>query len=201
MGYSVRIDHVERKIWQKFHVHHGDVPPIMGFHGTRNTLAEMFGELEFNIGAEVGVQRGLYSSVLLANNPKLKLYLVDSYTPFTHHRQEWQDRQYAAALRHTKGKDVEFIKKPSVEAAKDIPDGSLDFVYIDALHDFDSVIADILAWVPKVKKGGIVSGHDYEHYYSCGVVQAVDAYVQAHNIALYYITPKDPPRSWFFSKL
>lgn len=62
----------------------------------------------------------------------------------------------------------------SVEAAKQFKDGSIDFVFIDAAHDYDSVIADITAWLPKVKKGGIIAGYDYEDYWRFSVMRAVD---------------------------
>jgi hypothetical protein len=49
----------------------------------------------------------------------------------------------------------------SVEAATKIPDHSLDFVYIDARHDYESVKEDVEAWCSKVRPGGIMAGHDY----------------------------------------
>lgn len=52
------------------------------------------------------------------------------------------------------------IKNFSVPAADEFEDESLDFVYIDALHTYDAVKADIAAWLPKVKKGGFIGGHD-----------------------------------------
>ena len=55
------------------------------------------------------------------------------------------------------------VRMTSLEAADQYDDASLDFVFIDAAHDYDSVRADILAWEPKVKIGGIISGHDYLH--------------------------------------
>jgi hypothetical protein len=64
------------------------------------------------------------------------------------------------------------IKKLSVDAAKDFPDNFFDCVYIDANHDYDSVKEDILSWINKIKKGGILSGHDY-HYGSGGVYEAL----------------------------
>ena len=53
------------------------------------------------------------------------------------------------------------IRKLSMEAVRDFEDNSLDAVYIDGNHRYDSVVADMAAWWPKVKDGGIVAGHDY----------------------------------------
>ena len=53
------------------------------------------------------------------------------------------------------------LRRPSVEAAKGFVDASIDFVFIDAAHDYKNVKADIAAWTPKVKKGGVIAGHDY----------------------------------------
>ena len=55
------------------------------------------------------------------------------------------------------------VRMTSVEAAKTYQDQSLDFVFIDAAHDYENVLADILAWAPKVKSQGIISGHDWHH--------------------------------------
>jgi len=67
---------------------------------------------------------------------------------------------------------VKDIKSFSWDAASEFEDGSVDFVFIDADHEYDSVVKDIESWLPKVKKGGIISGHDY--FNPCGVKQAVD---------------------------
>lgn len=52
------------------------------------------------------------------------------------------------------------IEAPSVDAAAKFADGSLDFVFIDAPRDFVNVFADVRAWYPKVKPGGVIAGHD-----------------------------------------
>lgn len=53
------------------------------------------------------------------------------------------------------------IEKDSVEASLLYKDSSLDFVFIDAEHKYEFVIQDIRHWLPKVRKGGIIAGHDY----------------------------------------
>jgi predicted O-methyltransferase YrrM len=49
----------------------------------------------------------------------------------------------------------------SVEASKTFEDKSVDFVFIDAGHTYEEVVEDIKSWLPKVKKGGFIGGHDY----------------------------------------
>lgn len=54
------------------------------------------------------------------------------------------------------------VRLPSLDAAILYMDNSLDFVFIDAAHDYENIKKDIIAWRPKIKKGGILSGHDYD---------------------------------------
>jgi len=56
----------------------------------------------------------------------------------------------------------EVMKMKSVEAAKLLAPESVDFVYIDADHSYSAVGADILAWLPKIRRGGIIGGHDWD---------------------------------------
>ncbi len=68
---------------------------------------------------------------------------------------------------------LEVIQGESVAAAGQVADASVDWVFIDALHDYRSVIADIRAWAPKVKRDGLFSGHDWGRH---GVSDAVLAF-------------------------
>jgi len=49
----------------------------------------------------------------------------------------------------------------SAEFARELDDECLDAVYIDADHSHAAVLADLAAWAPKVRRGGVISGHDY----------------------------------------
>jgi hypothetical protein len=66
------------------------------------------------------------------------------------------------------------INLPSVKASTLYNNKSLDFVFIDANHVYESTKEDILSWLPKIKDGGIIGGHDYHFKDLPGVTQAVD---------------------------
>ena len=67
---------------------------------------------------------------------------------------------------------VKDIKKNSWEAANEFRDESVDFIFIDADHKYESVVKDIQAWLPKLKVGGVMSGHDFTQP-TAGVKRAV----------------------------
>jgi predicted O-methyltransferase YrrM len=56
---------------------------------------------------------------------------------------------------------IQCIQGDSAAAANNFVDGSLEFVFIDANHEYEPIKADIKAWLPKVRKGGVLAGHDY----------------------------------------
>jgi len=76
------------------------------------------------------------------------------------------------------------IRNTSIDASKLYEDGSLDFVFLDAAHDYANVKNDIESWYPKVKSGGILAGHDYAPNWS-GVVNAVNDFLKKENYSLY----------------
>lgn len=171
----------------------------------RVELAQHFATLGFTKGAEVGVFAGYFSEVLCKAMPGLDLTCVDV----------WGWGKYKQAedemLERLKPYNVKIIKKYSVEAAQDVADGSLDFVYIDAAHDYENVLKDLEAWVPKVRIGGIVSGDDFYQGRSggMGVMRAVTEFTNdtrrkhQYDIKLTNWDPKNPvrddrqPNFWF----
>lgn len=148
-------------------------------------------------GVEVGVFAGELSKRLLSREDVL-LYMVDSWT--THDdgeyaksddfhaklTQEQQDGFYELTKKVTEfaGERANIIRKDSVKAAKKFEDESLDFVFIDADHSYEGCKKDLEAWWPKVKKGGLFSGHDYENtdYTKFGVKKAVDEFADKYGL-------------------
>ena len=102
-----------------------------------------------------------------------------------------------ARLAHTKAK---FMPVYSLDAAAEFENESLDFVYIDANHSLPWIMDDLCAWYPKVRKGGVVSGHDYHAMNnSVHVKYAVDAFTQAYKIQPWFVLG-DRYHSWLFEK-
>jgi predicted O-methyltransferase YrrM len=73
-------------------------------------------------------------------------------------------------------KRITIMACPSLTAAERVEDASLDFVFIDADHSYEACLADIKAWIPKVRAGGLICGHDFGHPRLPGVEQAVREY-------------------------
>jgi hypothetical protein len=183
----------------------------------RQHLAELFNNLGFRAGAEIGVREGEYSEVLCKANPHLKLYGIDPYIAYTGYRDHIQNEPfedyYKQAAVRLAPYDYEFVKKFSLEAIKDFEDKSLDFVYIDGNHDFKNCTNDIAQWTKKVKEGGIISGHDYtKHRRPTNIhcYEVVNGYTSAYNIKPWFITSSKvvhngtetvEARSWFWVNL
>jgi len=116
---------------------------------------------------EIGVAEGRNSQILIVQPSITKLYMIDSWTTLEQtgdgsFPQEWHDKNYKEALQRTKAyldKRV-VLKGLSGEMIKQIPDDSLVLAYIDGDHSFKGFANDIYAIYPKVKTGGIISGHD-----------------------------------------
>lgn len=130
------------------------------------------------VGAEIGVKEGRFISFLLKNNPNLVMYSVDPRVKQLGGNETYFDwdfkkinKEYKNNIIGVENRIIEY-RHFSVCAARLIADQSLDFVFIDAQHNYDSVKNDLEYWTRKVKKGGLVSGHDYEPNFP-GVVQAV----------------------------
>jgi len=119
------------------------------------------------IGVEIGIWKAENIKRISEECPNIKkLYGVDPYQPYGN----WKRYVDEESLKNAKNqaiinthnlKNVELFFKTSLEASKDFEDGSLDFVFIDGNHSFESAYNDIVTWYPKVKTGGLFSGDDF----------------------------------------
>jgi predicted O-methyltransferase YrrM len=165
---------------------------------TRTDMAKFIHELDFKVGAEIGVAQGWYSEILCRENPQAKLYSIDVWDTYKGYN-EYTDRigrYYEAAKKLLEPYNCELIKKFSMDAVNDFEDNSLDFVFIDGAHDFKNVAMDIYEWTKKVHPGGIVFGHDYKRWksnshvgrrkYLVDVKDVVQAFMYARSITPWF---------------
>lgn len=107
------------------------------------------------IAVEVGSYAGESASIFASTRRFTRIVCVDVWNaPVT----RLAERYYRV---RASGWGLETLKLDSADAAATFPDGTLDFVYIDTWHTLDAVTRDIRAWLPKVRPGGVLAGHDY----------------------------------------
>lgn len=130
---------------------------------------------------EVGAWRGrstAFMAVEIINSRKpITFDVVDTWKGSEEHQQDEvikQDVLYTEFLNNMKPAEGYFnpLRMTSLEASALYPNNSLSFVLLDASHDYENVKKDILAWLPKIKNGGILAGDDYHSVWP-GVVKAV----------------------------
>lgn len=175
----------------------------------RVELSKYFKEKGFNLGAEIGVFSGEYSMTLCKANPDLKLYCIDAWGIGDPGGYRIHFKAFKEAVINLKPFNTVLLRMTSMDALIKFEDESLDFVYIDSNHHYNGIKEDIEGWTPKVRKRGIVSGHDYclVPQRGVGVKRAVDEYVSKYNYKLMLTEgnledPKsyDNQLSWFFIK-
>lgn len=168
--------------------------------GTRKHLADLLGEIGLNEGAEIGTCYGEFAEILCLANPNLHLTCVDPWMQYHGGSKARVEHTFDVAKVRLAKYNVTFCRKPSLGAAPEFTDGSLDFVYIDGDHLFDMVIRDIIAWVPKVRKDGLVMLHDYHSQCGADVMMAINAYTHCHGITPWYVTREELPTAFWVQR-
>jgi len=149
------------------------------------------------IAAEIGVQEGLFSEVILKQQP-FQLHLVDCWdyqgpeVYKDHHAnisQAYHDNLYQKVLEKfnndIQNKRVIIHKDYSTNALQSFENEIFDWIYIDANHDYEFVKKDLNLAYEKTKTGGFICGHDYvseECVRGYGVEQAVDEFIEEKNM-------------------
>jgi Methyltransferase domain len=171
-------------------------------------------------GAEIGVKEAKYSERILYHWKGRLLYSIDPWREFS--PEIYRDganvpaEEQEAFLAEAKLRLVRFgdrskiLRLTSEEAAREIPDGSLDFAYLDAQHHYEAVKEDIALWYPKIKPGGLLGGHDYLDLNEkdpvtgfvtvFGVKRAVNEFISKNPRLDFFTTTKGKLPSWFVRK-
>ncbi len=164
-------------------------------------------------GCEVGVDRGHTTVGLLESFPTLFLHAVDPWGSGGNHKTMPRDKEELTRARTeffdsttsyrespSSGKRLCVHEMDSVQAATNIANNSLDFVFIDACHLYEYVKQDLELWFLKVAVGGLVSGHDYQSAGDrrglFGVKRAVDEWCNKNG----YKVNVAPGSVWWFIK-
>jgi predicted O-methyltransferase YrrM len=151
-----------------------------------HVLPRLIQEHKLKIGAEIGVAYGGHAEAMLAVMPNKLLYTIDPYQPDwegtdgyslpggkNFGKEEYEELFLHALHRIRKaGCKFELLRKTSHEAFAIINE-PLDFVFIDAKHTYENLYTDIFLWKHKVRKGGIIAGHDFDHPSYPGIRKAV----------------------------
>lgn len=175
--------------WKPDHPNYiNDSKKILGFQlssvqGWMSAIEQEFlaslGSRGYKKIVEAGSWKGRGTGAIAQGAPDAQIFCVDTWNGSASELDStnWMAKQedvYAQFLENTKQyKNITPIRKPSLEAAKDFEDESLDCVFIDMGHTYQEVVDDINAWSPKIRKGGAVIGHDFMHGTWQQVVEAV----------------------------
>ena len=122
------------------------------------------------LGVEVGVRKGDFTKILLEGWTGSTIHAVDPWmeqdASVYDEKIHDHDENFIDAM-NTLGPYEERVKVHrmlSTEAAKEIGDESVDFVYVDANHSYAAVKEDLEIWYKKIKPGGMLMGDDYHLY-------------------------------------
>jgi len=184
---------------------------------SRRDLPGLFKELGFKKGVEIGVSWG--ENIVDYCEAGLDITGIDPW-------QDTRDNTYRKIVSIKGGRTIDevyeiakgrtkdypnckLVKKLSMDALDDFPDRSLDFVYIDGNHGFGYVAMDLAQWCRKVRKGGVIAGHDYYSTEGVRIVRhvgdVVDAFVKSYDFENFWVLGtkddfKDRDLSYFMQK-
>lgn len=162
-------------------------------------------ENNFKICAEVGIGYGFHAKEILDNTNIEKLYLIDPmvYYPDGFTNDVISYGGFEILIKNIKNhlsdheKRYTFFREYSLKITDDqIPDGSLDAVFLDGDHSYEAVIQDLPFWWKKLRNGGMLLGDDYD---SChpGTTKAVDEFTKNNNLNIEFLSKPNATKSGY----
>jgi hypothetical protein len=177
----------------------------------RDDLADLINSMDLKAGAELGVRHGIFAEHLLTNT-NIYLYCIDIWKQLPDYKdvandpdnvQEMIYRETLAKLARYPGR-YKVIRKLTTDAVLEFQDNQLDFLHIDANHSYGPALRDMQDWVPRVKTGGLITGHDYidgeTHGCDFGVISAVTEFFKDKPHTLYTTSERECWGTWMLVK-
>ena len=142
--------------------------------------------------AELGVDEGNFSELILKTCNPNKLYLIDFWGSKRYNQNKKKDVENKFKTFIDNGK-VEINLGLSTEVVKEFRDNYFDWIYIDTDHTYETTIKELEVWKSKVKENGIIAGHDYivgnwDGWVRYGVIEAVYEFCSKYNWEILYLT-------------
>jgi hypothetical protein len=184
-----------------------DAPSPIKLPLGRTHMAGAFAVAGFHRGAEIGVWEGAFAEKICRQNSNLSLTCVDPWRIQPDYKEGKNDSARMEDAYHTATARLApyhctFLRMTSAEAAERVEDGSLDFVYIDGNHLFEHVMRDLQLWSKKVRRGGVVAGHDYgarkKHKTFIQVEEAVNQFTRDRSIRPLFVLAGDKSASFLW---
>jgi predicted O-methyltransferase YrrM len=172
-----------------------DITGFFNFEDVYSEMVEKFtsGSRFVEVGAFCGCSTVFLAVEIINSGKDIKLDAIDKWDF------NWDIGGKSVSVYENFLQNIEPVKSIvtpyklfSADAVKNYEDESLDFVYIDADHEYEGVKRDIELWFPKVKKGGVIAGHDYIEGWD-GVIKAVDEIFGKENLIIKRM-------SWIYNK-
>ncbi len=169
-----------------------------------DVLAGMMNALGLTSFCEVGCKEGRTTGFVLANVEGSTVTAIDPWCAMPSQAgiekgetyEAWDFAKIEAEFWGHVGENkarCTMLKMTSAEAARQIGDAQFDLIFIDAAHDEFSVVEDIALWWPRVRVGGVLAGHDFNHKWP-GVERAVAGAFNLMEVGL------APDSVWFVGK-
>ena len=172
-------------------------------------LSKLVRDNNLKKGAELGVWKGNTFQYLILNCEDLHMIGVDAYMEMPNNvgeksekylisdkSRDWNhEKHYKSIIEFCDQHNdrTHFIRDLTDNACEKVEDQSLDFLFIDAHHTEESVSNDIKNWLPKIKRGGFITGDDY-HWFWPGVIKAVDSMFNKKDIKI--LNKPKPSNIW-----
>lgn len=168
-----------------------------------SNIVKLINKFNLDCVAEIGVSFGGHAESMLTNSKVEKLYGIDPYKHYQEHDNltnlsqiEFDELYNFVKNRLSKYENrYEHIRMLSGEAIGEII-GQLDGVFIDANHTYEGILDDLSIWFLKIRDGGIIGGHEYDHRNYQDVKKGIDEFFNRFG----WVVNQEGESAWWVQK-